>query len=144
MASLTPAADFLSFPPETIQEILKVCSGLVEGSVKFNSTQFLTGKDLKILRLVCMQLNIAIEPNLLSSLLIDESTLKPDVCQLEILAAGKTRATLHAQKLTINFYDVFWSDSWEQGFDEIHSTEDHIEKYLGSALLSLQNLDCLV
>jgi len=93
---------------------------------------------------VCTQLNIAIEAKLLSSLFIDESTLKPDICQLEILTAGMTCATLHAQKLTINFDDVFWSDSWEQGFDKIYSTEDHIKKYLGSALLSLHNLNHLV
>ena len=92
---------------------------------------------------MCTQFNIAIEPNVLSHLLINESTLNPDVCQLEMLAAGRTRATLHARNLAIHFEGVDWSYSWEQGVDKFHSTEDHEEEYLGSALSALHNLDCL-
>jgi hypothetical protein len=105
------APKILSLPIEITEQI---------GSVRLQYTcrpkshpssylQHLQLRDLKILRLVCLQLNLIFESQVLSTLVISitRNTLDLSTRQLKTLAWRKARATQLARSLKINRLSPF-------------------------------------
>jgi hypothetical protein len=107
-------------------------------------------QDLKSLRLVCSQLNLAVEPVVLSYLVIDASnrTHKTTIRQLKALANQNSRACELTRQLKIASlypkYDSSLTTQFAVREPSGKDVEDNIRKYLASAVSSLKQVESIM
>jgi hypothetical protein len=104
------------------------------------------------LRLVCSRLNIAVEPTVLSTLVIDVfHSPKRSIHQLEALANHKTNVCKFTRRLKIYHLAPRYDSGWTTRYVKFamrepsaHDVETSVKQYLVQAVSSLKRIETIM